>query len=328
MAQLRVVVVLVITTVCLVAALWGIDLSVAGQTVIDARWSQLVWIIPVYYGTHVLRVWRMQALLDRHVRFGQVLSILSVGYLAIHVVPFRMGEFVRPYLLSERAGMPFASGLAAILVERLLDMMMLLGLLVSVAWLVELPPSGIVVQGIDVLAAGQKLAGTLVLIGIGGLIAVLGLGERLLRLTDRLPGGRIARSLYAGFSAVPRHPARIGGLLLISAAIWLVTILGVWLCLNAFEGLPTAFSAAYVIWTVVLAGTSAVPTPGFFGVFEASCVAAVLLYGGEPHLAQTFAVVLHLSQFGFTAFNGVLFLFWEGLSLRQLVGASRVQAGA
>ena len=82
-------------------------------------------------------------------------------------------------------------------------------------------------------------------------------------------------------------------------------------------------SGALIVWTLTLAGMTAVPTPGFFGGFEASCSAALMMLGGDADRARTFAVLLHLGQFAFTVCSGVLFLVLEGLSLRELVDRSR-----
>lgn len=326
--QLRIVVVLVLTAVFLVAALWGIDLNMALAALRDVRWVDLLLVEAIYVFTHAMRVLRMQALIDRPVAFKRVLSILTIGYLAIHVVPFRMGEFVRPYLLAEREQVPFTNGLAIILVERLLDMIMLLGMLFGVAWVVQLPPGAIMVEGVDVLAAGQKIVGLMVVGGFGVIAAVGILGESLLKRTDRLPGGGLLRGFYDGIRAVPRDPLRVVYLVGLSAAIWGLTIVAVKVLLGAFPGMPSSFAEAYTIWTITLAGMTAVPTPGFFGPFEAACTAAISLFGGDRNVAGTFAIVLHLSQFLFTVVGGVLFLLNEGLSLRDVVGKSRDVAGA
>ena len=69
---------------------------------------------------------------------------------------------------------------------------------------------------------------------------------------------------------------------------------------------------------VVLTGMTAVPTPGFFGIYELACVAALKLWFVDPTLSRTFAIVLHLGQFIFILLLGGVFLFLEGLSLKDL----------
>jgi len=324
--RLKIAAVLAVTILCLGWVLWGIDASVVAVSLGDFHWAYMLVVLAAYGGAHALRVLRLRAILGQHVPFVRLLSILSIGYLAINVVPLRMGEFVRPTLLSEKEGIPFGAGLAAIFVERLVDMLMLLGMMVLVSFAVELPAGRIVVQGIDVLQAGQKGVGSLVLVGMLGLGILLFVGEPLLRITDRLPGGGFLRRFREGILTLARRPLALAFVLGTSIVVWGITVLAVFLTLLAFPGLPASVGNALLVWTVTLTGMTVVPTPGFFGGFEASCSAGLVMLGADADRARTFAVLLHLGQFGFTIVTGLLSLVWEGLSLREIVGRSRATA--
>ncbi len=324
--KLKIAAVLVVTVLCLGWVLWGIDPDVVAVSLGDFRWAYMVPVMAFYAFAHALRVVRLRAILGRPVPFFRLLSILSIGYLAINVVPLRMGEFVRPTLLAEKEEIPFGAGLAAIFVERLVDMLMLLGMMLLVGFVVDLPEGRIVVEGIDVLRAGQKAVGTLVAVGIVGLGALLIVGEPLLRLTDPLPVGGFLRRFRDGILTLAGRPAALAGVLATSVVIWGVTVLAVYVTLLAFPGLPASLGNALSIWAVTLAGMTVAPTPGFFGGFEAFCAAALVMLGADGDRARTFAVILHLCQFGFTVGTGLAFLVWEGVSLREVVGRSRASA--
>lgn len=94
--------------------------------------------------------------------------------------------------------------------------------------------------------------------------------------------------------------------------------------LHAFPGMPTSPQTALVVWTATLSGMSAVPTPGFFGGFEAFCTAALVLWGVPSADARVFAILLHLGQFVCTVGTGLVFLVYEGVSLLEVVRRSRV----
>ena len=64
-------------------------------------------------------------------------------------------------------------------------------------------------------------------------------------------------------------------------------------------------------------------TPGFWGTYEAFCLAALLMFDVERSVGTTFAVVLHLTQFGFIVGLGSSYLLAEGVSLTRLVTDSR-----
>ncbi len=310
--------ILVLTVLGLGAVLWGIDPEVVRQSLRDFDWRSFAVAWCCYWCTQVMRSWRLQALLTRPVPFWRVMSIMSLGFLAINVIPLRMGELVRPTLLTDE-GVPFGEGMAAIFLERLADILMLLILLVSVGFMVELPPAGIVVGGTDVIAAGQHLFGVSVAGGMIALILLAVLGERALRYTDPLPAGQLVRRFVEGIHKLLADPLRLVRVLGFTAMNWFVTLLAVWAMLAASPGLPSHFGAAVFVWTLTVAGVAAVPTPGFFGGFEALCVAALLVLGADGDKARTFALLLHLGQFGFTVAIGGYYILREGLSLGELV---------
>ena len=90
------------TVLLLVLVLWDLDLGVARSALSGAR---LGWIVPTmaaYALAHVIRGFRLRALVGVPVTQARLFSINAIGYLAINVVPFRLGEMVRPYLLARR----------------------------------------------------------------------------------------------------------------------------------------------------------------------------------------------------------------------------------
>ncbi len=330
----KVAAILLVTVVCLAWVLWGVDPQVVASCVGSFSWGFLLPMAALYFGAHVLRCFRLRILLDVPLTFWRLLTVNSIGFLAINVIPLRFGELVRPYLLLEGDGIPMGSSLAAIFIERLLDMFMLLLMLLAVGLLVTLPPGGVLVLGVDVVMAGQRLAGGVVVAGALFCLAVVLVGEPVIRLTERLsarllPGladriGSFLRHFRQGVRTLARAPGRALALLLLSLGMWVLTILGLWMVLLGAEQADLGLADALVTWALTLSGMTAAPTPGFFGSHEAACSAGLRLVGLEPSLAATLAVIIHLGQFGFTVGLGSLFTLKEGLSLRELVRRSRV----
>lgn len=321
--RLKITIVLIVTVVFLALVLWGIDIEHAIEALRQVSWWMLLPMCALYMCAHMLRVWRLRLLLNQPIRYWRLFSINSVGFLAINVIPLRLGEMVRPYLLAERENIPFGRGMAAIVLERLLDMLMLLGMLMGLTLMVELPDGGLVIDGIDIIAAGQRFAGTIVALGILVGAALVVIGEPAIRLLERLPMGPLVagfvRKFRDGFGELLQAPGRLLLLLLISASIWGVTIGAVAVVMTAFPGIPVSLSSAWTTWSITLSGMVAVPTPGFFGAYELFCSSALWLWGVDEDLAKTFAIVLHLGMFSFTVGVGGIFLLHEGLSLRDLV---------
>jgi uncharacterized membrane protein YbhN (UPF0104 family) len=357
--KLRLAAVLLLTAVFLAGVLWDQDWERSAEALEKTHWFFLVPMFGAYLVAHSLRAWRLGILLDEGVSYRRLFSINTVGFLAINVLPLRLGEMVRPYLLSEREGVPFAKGLAAIFLERLLDMAMLMVLLLGLMSFVDLPDDGLLVvvgeggialnlegaltwvqggpvdgevlpEGLDVIAAGQRFAGTILALGSLAGLGLVVIGEPAIALLRRLPKGDLlaafASRFREGFVQLARNPAR--GLLLsaITGSIWMITLGAIYTVIaafpdvgQAFTGGWEAFQGTWSVWTITLTGMSTIPTPGFVGVFEASCTIGLFLWGIDPDIGRTFALVLHGGQLSFIVVLGGIFMVVEGLSLRDLV---------
>lgn len=321
--------VLLVTVACLAVVLRGLDLGEARHALAETSWPLVAAGVALYLPLHLFRTARLWLLLGgrdgagRRLRLGRVMSITAVGFLAINVIPLRLGEAVRPWLLHDREGVPWGRSLAAIVMERILDFAALLVMLLGVSFLVELPAEGVVVQGIDVLRAAQRLAGTMLVLGVGAGVVVVVVGEPVIGLVERLPLGLtlggLTRRFREGLLELWRRP--LLGLIsvLLTVAVWGTTLASVALFLASMPGLPVSLAAAWTTWTLTLSGMTAVPTPGFIGAYELFCSAALWLFQVDPDRARTFAIVLHMGQFGFTVAAGGVAMVVEGLSLRQLL---------
>lgn len=329
MSAAKLGIVLLVTAACLIWVLWGIDWSQIQVSLTDAEWIYVAPVFGMYFLNHCIRSWRLRLLLDRpDIPFKEMFAITTVGFLAINVVPLRLGEFVRPYMLMERDGVPFGESLAAIFVERMVDLMCLMALLLLVGWVVDLPEQGVVVQGIDVFAAGQKVVGTGIGVGLIGLVVLRVVGEPLIRLIPVAKVQGLARSFHTGLVSMTARPLATLAVLAVSGAMWANICLATWCVMLGFEGIPAAWDTAMTTWTITITGMTVAPTPGFFGTYEAFCTASLLLWEVDREVATTFALVLHLTQFLWIVGLGSVYLFVEGISLRKIVAKSREAAAS
>jgi uncharacterized membrane protein YbhN (UPF0104 family) len=239
------------------------------------------------------------------------------------VVPFRLGEMVRPYLLAKDDGVPFGRGLAAVFLERLFDTAALLAMLTAATLIVRLPAGGFVVGGLDVIHVGQRSAAVVVVLGSVGALGLVLAGERLLLRLEKLPFGGLVRRFHEGVHALSRRPVLFLWLALLTVGIWVLVVTGVWSTMCAFDGVAHSFGAGVFTWTATLATTAAIPTPGFFGSYELGCAGALFVLGADLDVARVVGLAVHLVMFGYTVVVGVLFVLLEGLSFRTLIRESQ-----
>ena len=259
---------------------------------------------------------------------GVVARIGSIGTMAVDILPLRLGELVRPGLLHRLAGVPFITGAATIVVERLLDVLALLVILGIAIGLTGLPVETASLGGwtIDLEVARGALLLVVALLGLPltGLVlarsVTLRWAERVLGLLPNVASAPSLRWLNSFADSVEKlgtpRPLLWSGLL--SLMIWGVGVLVAWALMQASPQIQLGVLEAAVV-TLFVAVALLMPAPaGGLGVFEAGAVVGVGLYGVTGAPAALFAVTLHAVHLGTITLLGVVCLAWEGIPWREV----------
>ena len=287
-----------------------------------------------FAGMHVLRAARFSTLLQGlapHVGFRSSLSVCSVGFFLINVLPFRLGEFARPYLLADREDVPFGSGMASVVMERVLDLAAVGAIFLGAVLLSSIPSDPVVVAGqpYDVVALGR-----VAVLGVLGpvvvaIVALLALGERGERIADRVFAllGRRLGGLASRFLRTFNEALRSMGSLRTAAvavgwtvAAWILNVASIEWMLQAFDfGHTMGFWDAAVVLSCIAVGLMLPAPPGFAGVFELAVAIALGIYAVGPSSALAFALVVHAAQLGLLSSFGFYFIAVDGIGLGGLV---------
>lgn len=321
-ARWRMAAVLVVTAACGAAAMWGVDISKVRGHLSEFHWGAVLWVFALYSGNTLLRTLRFAALVSHHVSLWNMLAVNAVGFLAITVVPFRLGEVVRPYLLTEKHEVPFGDGVAATVVERLLDLFALL-MLLAAASAVDVPQR-VVVGGIDLLAVGQRVVGSsitvLVVVGIISLIVGHSAVRTLARQAARLSPNvgelilRVGLPFVDGLRAIARHPVRGIAAVLFTGMMWTASMISMAVIFQGF-GAPLPGTEVLMGYVSLIVASILVPTPGAFGSADAGGVAGLAMMGVDMDLARAGVVMFHLVVTVHAMALGAAFLLLEGWSL-------------
>ena len=151
--RLRLAAIIAVTLVCLGWVVSAIE-EQARTALTQTAWWTFGPMFLCYIGAHAFRTLWLGTLLGADIPFSPLFAINSIGFLAINVIPLRLGEFVRPAMLKDRHDV-LGQALAAIVMERLLDMAMLFIKAVGLTFVVQLPTEGLMVSGVDVVGAGR-----------------------------------------------------------------------------------------------------------------------------------------------------------------------------
>jgi uncharacterized protein (TIRG00374 family) len=263
-------------------------------------------------------------------RFRTAFRTTMIGFAASFVLPARVGEVLRPYLLARQEGLNATATFATVVVERVLDLMAVLALLALFLWGAE--PTGMapgLLRSVRVAAATTALAS---LVLMAGMIVLASRPERIgqivLRAGSALPhrvSGALAQmaQMFSEGLAVAREPRPLLIAVLWSFPLWVLIAAEAWCVTRAF-GIEMSFMGGFLLQALLVIGV-AVPTPGAVGGFhEAYRLGVTTFFGAQESSAVGAAIVLHAISFVPVTLVGILFMVQDGLDLRRLSGLAEM----
>jgi hypothetical protein len=327
-----------VTILALALVAWFLrhaNLADVWAAVQQARIDLLVLGFVFVMATYWARAIRWQHLLEPvgRTRFRSVLRTTVIGFAALAILPARVGDVLRPYLLARREGLRTTATLATIVLERVLDLITVLVLLAIYVWgfTSGSPLPDRLLNPIK-LSAALAAATSVVLLGVMWVLATH--PERIGRLAATaarvLPGrlservGQLASTFSGGFAAA-RKPRALLLATVWSFPLWLAIAGEAWAVTVAF-GIDMPFVGTFLLQALLVIGV-AVPTPGGVGSYhEAYRIGVTTFFGAPNDRAIAAAIATHAISFVPVVLLGVVFMAQDGLSvssLKDLAGAAR-----
>jgi hypothetical protein len=307
---------LVISLAALAVLLLLVDLEDVKEAIQLADYRYLFPTAVVFFITIGARSLGWRAILQEKISFTKAFLTENEGYLLNNVLPFRLGEIGRAFLLSRTTPLSFWEVLSTIMVERIFDMGLMAGfLLLTVPFVI----------GADWAYEAAVIAGSLVVAGFVALYVIArnkgGTVTLFTRLTKPWPrltefGQDKLESFLDGLSALRSLP-RFGRVFFWLLITWIANVLWYFVLLRAFVPDAQLLWATFAVGVVSL-GVAAPSTPSYIGVYEAIQVSTLSLFGIENSTALAYAVVAHTTYFVLTAIFGGIGLARDGLSLGEI----------
>lgn len=314
-------------------ALWltlrGRDLGAIWSAAQGADYRVLAPYLGILLVIHVVRTLRWGLLLRpvSAVPLARLNAAAAVGFMALALLPFRIGELARPLLVADGRRLRTSAALSSIVVERAADGLFT-GVLLVVALLAL--PDGL--PAIRVL----RVAGLVVTVAFASVLGVLayayrhraravGLARALLRpLSPRL-AGRAADVLDAFIHGLRVLPGTrtLAAFVALTAVYWGLVTAGMALLALGF-GFHLGLAAACALAGVLVVGVMIPAGPGMIGTFQGAIVLGLSLFAPPEAVATrglAYANVLWAVQLAQLTALGVPFLFSEHVRASRLLGA-------
>jgi glycosyltransferase 2 family protein len=280
------------------------------------NWWYVALAIVADISTYALQALRWKLLLAPVGRLSTLRATQGIyaGLFTNELVPLRVGELVRAFLVSGWLSSPFAAVLPSMVIERFLDALWLAIGIGFAAIFVPLPK--------DLIEAGNALGGVVLLASLLFLWIVF----RKKKETDfpahdssprvlRRPL-RFGRQLSCGLADIGIS-YRLYLAALLSAAMLGFQTLALWFMMLACL-IKLSIGAAAIVFLVIRLGTALPNAPANVGSFQFFTVLGLRLFGEEKTVAAGFSIVYFLALTVPLWVLGLLAISRSGLSLSTI----------
>lgn len=313
----RVTIGTLISIVFLLLALKDVPLGEVAQAFTRVNY---VWILVSVFGMLLqswLRAWRWIALYypwHKGLRARQMFGIMLIGQMLNIVVPWRVGDLTRIYLMGEVVKRSKAQTLATLGVEKIFDTLMLFLLLLIIppfmtlpVWL-ERPREGIVLLTVILFVAAFVL-----MLARDWVVKLLG--------PIRIPGsrkslGELAHLALGSLDVLKRWDLHLW-LQFLSVAMWLIGVVVNYFVLLALD-LQLPWISAFLLMAVLMVGGIVPSSPGKIGVFQYLCILTLGLFGVDKSIGLTYGILLYLVAYGTPMVGGIIALWWGGVNVGKI----------
>jgi uncharacterized protein (TIRG00374 family) len=270
--------------------------------------------IIVYYFSFPIRTFRWRMLLEnvgytkengiQLPNFWKLLEILYVSWFANVIVPAKLGDVYRAYLLRREAGLPASRTFGTILAERLLDLIILLLLFIPsviISLHENLPPQ---------LVLGLKITMVLVIVGIIGLFMLRMFPTQIGMVVPKRFRGYYYQFQEGTLGSFKRIPSLTG----LTVGVWACEALRFFfiaLALNLIPGNLTHVLSASLFIALGEALLTVIPfTGGGIGLVEGGMLAMITLFTPNTSLALAAIVIDRaISLFSILVIGFFVFMF-------------------
>jgi len=296
----------------------------AALRAMDARF-----LVPAVASTlfsYYVRAYRWKLLLaeEKNTSMGNLFAAVSIGYMANNLLPARIGELVRVYVLGEREGIDKGTVFASLVLDRLFDGCAVLCILMATLFTLRLPGesegvrTALVTGGYVTAAAYLAIVGFLVLLK-KRTSAMIRLAGRLLKPFPPAFGAKVIPLLgsFIGGVRLSSRPGNLMGLVVSSAVTWALAVWPIDLLLRSF-GIALPVTASLFVMVLLVVAVMIPASPGYIGTYHYACYQALTVFGVTGEKALGVALVIHAVNFFPITFLGLYYLARGRMTLSGL----------
>ena len=259
----------------------------------------------------------------QNLRFSHLFGSITVAYLINNILPFQLGDLGRAYLLGELEGVRKSRALSTVIVERIIDVLTLVALLLVLVPFIGVP-RWLAIPA-TILGVSFLLLGSVALVAAQRRHWIIAIVNHLPAFVPEKVKTRLESSAHSAVDglSVLSNPWRFARVIGLTIVQWMVSAAALYLVMMAFD-LHVGFDAAIFVMIVVSFGfVIPAQAPGGIGVYHALSIKALAVYGVGHDPALSYAFVAHLLYYLPPIVIGLVFLWQQRFGWQKL----RVIAG-
>ena len=294
--------------------------------------------------------WRIILESTRKITIWRAFHPLMIGFMINCVLPGRLGEVARPVILQKEEKVPFATGLATVVAERVFDVCLLILLFMLTAGALKIDPDQNVVFGTTqlnketlqtifdtLLKLGVVLIGGITLFSIGKVRQLIYssillsprlfffAGDRFKELFEKKvcePVINILKNIAEGFTLI-RYPKKIFLCAVYSVLIWVAQAYSYYLVSLGSPGINLTYFEITSMMVIICLFISLPSVPGWWGLWEAGGVFALSLFGITGKDAAGYTLANHAVQVIPVVFIGIVSAMILSVNIRKMSFAGK-----
>lgn len=310
-----------------------IDFRQLGAALLSVDYRYIALAIAFTFISYFLRAvrWRYLLISEKTIPLSSLYPATIIGYMANNLLPARLGEFVRAYILAQREQLETPSVFASLVIDRLFDGFTVLIMLLITLFTVRLP------QGMEDSAMALKAGGAVMFLLYCGVLLFLfllkhqtmrtlsGVGFLLKPFPKRFSDRLIPMlGSFIGGIRLSSRSGHIAAILVSSLLIWTFAVLPVDMTLRSF-GINLPITASMFIMVLLVFAVMVPASPGFIGTYHYACFKGLSVFGVPEATSISIALIIHGTAFFPVIIAGFYHLWSNKISLNDIQRAEEAR---
>lgn len=335
---------MVISIVCLWLFMRHIEWSLLKKALMEANYWFVIPTLILNLVVYLIRALRWKGLLS-HIKTIPTINLLSItciGFMANNILPARIGEVLRPFLLYKKETVTFSTSVATVIVERIFDM---LGLIIFAAVTIALLPdpsgrmhnsfvpvsvqettdiSALVILSLKKWTEVFAVVGVLMIIALFLIVTNPDFFKKILAKLTFFLSHTLKDKVFVFYDSfvhglkILENRTQTFWILGYSLLIWIIGGAEIYFLGFSFH-LQLPFLGACLVIICLSLAIALPQAPGFIGVFHIAILKSLDIFGIHTPAAQSYAIVLWIVSVFPITILGFLFLWKEGITLHEVV---------